>query len=187
VSSDATTREETAREDLYGCLAEFESADDLLAAVKAVRAANYRCMEAYTPHPIERVSHELGHKNHLPLIVFIGGLLGALSGFGLQYYASVLSYPVKVGGKPLNSWPSFIVVTFELTILFAAGAAVLGMFALNKLPQPYHPVFNAPIFELASRNRYFLLIEAADPAFDPVRTPDLLRGLTQLQIVDVPR
>ena len=172
---------------LYGCLAEFENADDLLAAVKAARAANYSRMEAYTPHPIERVSHELGHKSHLPLIVLIGGALGAMTGFGLQYYASVISYPVRVGGKPLNSWPSFIIVTFELTILFAALAAVLGMFALNRLPQPYHPVFNAPIFELASRNRYFLLIEARDPAFDPVQTPELLRGLTQLQVVDVPR
>ena len=178
---------ENVRAPLYGCLAEFESADDLLAAVKAVRAASYRRMEAYTPHPIERVSHELGHKNRLPPIVFLGGVLGAVTGFGMQYYASVISYPVSVGGKPLNSWPAFIVVTFEMTILFAAVAAVLGMFALNKLPQPYHPVFNAPIFELASRNRYFLLIEARDPAFDPVQTPDLLRGLTKLQVVDVPR
>ena len=172
---------------LYGCLAEFESADDLVAAVKAMRAASYRRMEAYTPHPIERVSHELGHKNHLPLIVFLAGALGAITGFGLQYYASVVSYPVNVGGKPPNSWPSFVIVAFELTILFAALAAVLGMFALNRLPQPYHPVFNAPIFELASRNRYFLLVEARDPAFDPVQTPSLLGGLTQLHVVDVPR
>lgn len=172
---------------LYGCLAEFSSADDLLAAVRAARSANYSKLEAYTPHPIERVSHELGHKNYLPLVVLCGGALGALTGFALQYYASVISYPVHVGGKPLNSWPSFIIVSFELTILFAAAAAVLGMFALNKLPQPYHPVFNAPIFELASRNRYFLLIEARDPAFDPVETPKLLRGLTELQVVEVPR
>lgn len=176
----------TPRAPLYGSLAEFESADDLLAAVTAVRAAGYRRMEAYTPHPIERVSHELGHKNHMCPIVLLGGALGAITGFGLQYYASVVSYPVNVGGKPLNSWPSFIIVTFELTILFAALAAVFGMFALNKLPQPYHPVFNAPIFELASRNRYFLLIEARDLAFDPVLTPNLLRGLTQLHVVDVP-
>jgi len=171
---------------IYGSLAEFESADDLLAAVKAAREAGFRRMEAYTPHPIERVSHELGHKNHLPLVVLIGGALGAGSGFALQYYTSVISYPVRVGGKPLNSWPAFIIVVFEMTILFAAVAAVLGMFALNKLPQPYHPVFNASIFELASRNRYFLLIEARDPAFDPITTPAMLRDLTELQVVDVP-
>jgi Alternative complex III, ActD subunit len=171
---------------IHGSLAEFESADDLLAAVKAARKAGYHRMEAYTPHPIERVSHELGHKNHLPLVVLIGGALGACSGFALQYYSSVISYPVRVGGKPLNSWPAFIIVVFEMTILFAAVAAVLGMFALNKLPQPYHSVFNASIFELASRNRYFLLIEARDPAYDPVATPAMLRGLTELQVVDVP-
>ena len=172
---------------LYGCLAEFESADDLLAAVKAFRSANYCKMEAYTPHPIEHVSHELGHKNHLPLVVLCGGILGALTGVALQYYAAVISYPLHVGGKPLNSWPAFFVVVFELTILFSAVAAVLGMFALNKLPQPYHPVFNASIFELASRNRYFLLVEAGDPVFDAVETPNLLRRLTKLEVVDVPR
>lgn len=172
---------------LYGYLAEFGSADDLVAAVKALRAAGYRRMEAYTPHPIERVSHELGHTNHLPLIVLLAGTLGAITGIALQYYASVVSYPVSVGGKPLNSWPSFVVVTFELTILFAALAAVLGMFALNRLPQPYHPVFNAPIFKLASRNRYFVLVEARDPAFDPVQTPNLLQELTVLHVVDVTR
>ena len=172
---------------LYGVLAEFRDADDLIRAVKAARSADYSCMEAYTPHPIEHVSHELGHRNHLPLLVLIGGVLGAVSGFALQYYVSVLSYPVRVGGKPFNSWPAFVVVTFEMTILFAALAAVLGMFALNKLPQPYHPVFNAPIFELASRSRYFLLIEAKDPSFDPVGTPKLLRELTELEVVDVPR
>jgi len=170
----------------YGCLAEFESADELLAAVKAARAANYSLMEAYTPHPIEKVSDELAHKNHLPLIVLIGGAVGALTGFCLQYYTAAISYPLNVGGKPLNSWPSFIVVTFEMTILFAAMAAVLGMFALNRLPQPYHPVFHAPNFELASRNRYFLLIKSRDSNYDPVKTPELLRTLTTLSVVDLP-
>lgn len=181
MSSDATEHDPQ-----YGCLAEFANADDLLEAVKAVRAAGYTRMEAYTPHPIEHVAHELGHKNHMPLIVFLGGAFGAIAGFSLQYYVSVISYPVSVGGKPFNSWPSFIIVTFEMTILFAALSAVLGMFALNKLPQPYHPVFNAPIFELASRNRFFLLLESKDPVFESARTRNLLLKLTDLEVVDVP-
>ena len=171
----------------YGVLAEFSDTDALLHAVETIRERGFRSIEAYTPHPVERVSHALGHKNRLPLIVFLGGLTGAICGFGLKYWVSVIDYPVHVAGKPLNSWPAFIVVTFEMTILFAALSAVLGMFALNKLPQPYHPVFNVPVFELASRNRYFVLIRSADPLFDLTKTSELLRGLTSLHVVEVPR
>ncbi|HNP15297.1 MAG TPA: DUF3341 domain-containing protein [Terrimesophilobacter sp.] len=170
----------------YGCLAEFDSAESLLAAAEALRADGYSQIEAYTPHPIERVSHALGHRNRMPLVVLLGGVFGAISGFYLQYYASVTSYPIRVGGKPLNSWPAFIVVMFEMTILSAALTAVLAMFALNRLPQPYHPVFNVPIFELASRNRYFLLIRAKDQRYDHEGTPRLLAGMTNLDVVDVP-
>lgn len=171
----------------YGLLAEFSDSDALLEAARTARAQGYSKMEAYTPHPNEEIFHELGHRNHLPAVVLLGGALGALTGFGLQYYTAVVSYPVRVGGKPFNSWPSFIVVTFELTILFASLAAVLGMFALNRLPQPYHPVFNVPLFELASRDRYFLLIRSSDPLYEEEATERFLQSLSPLEIAPVPR
>lgn len=171
---------------LYGIMAELQNAEDLLQAVRAARGAGFVEIEAYTPHPVEEISHELGHKNRLPLIVLVGGALGAFTGFALQYYAAVVSYPVRVAGKPAASWPAFVVVAFELTILFAALAAVFGMIVLNGLPQPYHPVFNVPIFELASRNRFFLLLRSEDPRFDPDTTRRFLEERTSLQVVDVP-
>jgi hypothetical protein len=171
---------------LYGVMAELQNADDLLRAVRAARTAGFVQIEAYTPHPVEEISHELGHKSHLPAIVLVGGVIGALTGFTLQYYAAVVAYPIRVAGKPAASWPAFVVVAFELTILFAALAAVFGMFVLNGLPQPYHPVFNVPIFELASRNRFFILLRSRDPRFDPVTTRRFLEQQTSLQVVDVP-
>ncbi len=135
-------------------------------------------MDAYTPFPIEGLAEAIGfHRNGVALIVLIGGILGCLTGFFLQYYIAVIDYPINVGGRPLNSWPSFIPVIFELTVLFGAIAAVLGMLALNKLPMPYHPVFNVPGFDLATRNRFFLCIESADPLFDRQRTKDFLYSL----------
>jgi hypothetical protein len=171
---------------VYGYLAEFVDEHRLLEAVHAARARGFSVMEAYTPLPVEEIAHALGYRNRLPAIVFGGGLLGALAGFGLQYWVAVHAYPLNVGGRPLNSWPSFVVITFEMTILFAALAAVLGMLALNGLPQPYHPVFNVPSFELASRNRFFLMVLSRDPRFDLEGTRHFLAGLSPLSVEGVP-
>jgi hypothetical protein len=174
------------RPPVYGYLAEFTDGERLLDAARRSRAEGYTILEAYTPLPMEEVAHAIGHKNRLPLIVLCGGILGALVGFGMQYYASVHAYPMNYGGRPLNSWPAFIVITFETTVLFAAFSAVFGMLALNKLPMPYHPVFNVPEFELASRNRFFLMILSRDPRFELARTRQFLQSLSPLKLSDVP-
>jgi hypothetical protein len=166
------------RHSLYGMMAEFETPTELLAATRRAYAEGYRRMDAYTPFPIEELTDALGfHHTRLPLIVLIGGIVGCLGGFGLQYWASTIAYPINVGGRPLNSWPMFVPVTFELTILVAALSAVFGMLALNGLPQPYHPVFNVPRFALASRNRFFLCIMSRDRLFDRVGTREFLESL----------
>jgi len=170
----------------FGVLAEFSSGEALLEAIERSKADGFTKMEAYTPLPMHEVSHALGHKNDLPKYVLAGGILGAVVGFGLQYYASVIHYPINVGGRPLNSWPSFIPVTFELTILFAALTTVLGMLALNGLPRPHHPVFSVPGFELASRNRFFLLVLHYDPRFDADRALATLEGTSPLSVHEVP-
>ncbi len=162
---------------MYGLMAEFETADKLLeATVKAV-AGGYKRIEAYSPFPIEGLADALSFRTRLPLIVLIGGIIGGLSGFFLQYWVSVIHYPINVGGRPLNSWPSFIPVTFELTILFAGLTAAIAMLALNGLPMPYHPVFNVPRFELATNDRFFLSIEATDPQFQLNATRSFLESL----------
>jgi hypothetical protein len=159
-------------------MAQFEDPEELLAATRTAVEAGYRRLDAYSPFPVEELPEVLGMRNtRLPLIVLGGGILGALAGYLMQYYAAVISYPLNVGGKPLHSWPNFIPVTFETTILFAAFAAVLGMFALNGLPMPYHPVFNVPSFELASRSHFFLAIESNDPKFDLEETRRFLESL----------
>jgi hypothetical protein len=148
-------------------MAEFASPEELLEAARRAFAAGFRKMDAYSPFPVDGLAEAIGfHRSRVPLIVLIGGILGCLGGFFLQYWVSVIDYPINVGGRPLNSWPSFIPVTFEMTILAAALSAVFGVLALNGLPMPYHPVFNVERFELASRNRFFLCIEAADATFD---------------------
>ena len=148
-------------------MAEFASPEELLEAARRAFAAGFRKMDAYSPFPVDGLAEAIGfHRSRVPLIVLIGGILGCLGGFFLQYWVSVIDYPINVGGRPLNSWPSFIPVTFEMTILAAALSAVFGVLALNGLPMPYHPVFNVERFELASRNRFFLCIEATDAAFD---------------------
>ena len=163
---------------IYGLLVEFATPEDLLDAVRSARKAGYRKMDAYTPFPLEHLSEELGfHHTRLPLIVLIGGLVGCAAGFALQYWISVIDYPINSGGRPFNSWPSFIPVTFEMTILVAALSAVLGMLALNGLPMPYHPLFNSPRFALASRNRFFLCIEATDKKFHREATAKFLSDL----------
>jgi len=163
---------------IYGLLVEFATPEDLLHAVRSARKAGYRKMDAYTPFPLEHLSEELGfHHTRLPLIVLIGGIVGCVAGFALQYWISVIDYPINSGGRPFNSWPSFIPVTFEMTILVAALSAVLGMLALNGLPMPYHPLFNSPRFALASRNRFFLCIEATDKKFHREATGKFLSDL----------
>lgn len=171
---------------LYGLMAEFDNSEQLIRASHEARAKGYRKLDAFTPYPIEEVSEALGHHgSKLPLIVLIGGILGALGGFGLQYWVSVIEYPLNVGGRPLNSWIAFIPVTFETTILLASLSAVLGMLALNGLPKPYHPVFNAERFALASRDRYFLCIETADPGFDRQGTESFLQGFDPVGVYEV--
>jgi len=171
---------------IYGYLAEFDGPKTLIATAKAARAEGYTVMEAYTPLPLHEVSHVLGWKNRLPLLVLGGGLFGAVGGFALQYWTSVIDYPMNVGGRPYNSWPAFIVPMFETTILCAALTTVLGMLALNGLPQPYHPVFNVPIFELASRNRFFLMILSRDPRFDMRTTREFMDAQDCLSVWEVP-
>jgi hypothetical protein len=171
---------------LYGLMAEFHAPQEVLAAARAAHDAGYRRMDAFTPYPMEELSAALGHHHsRVPLIVLLGGLAGAAGGYLLQYWAAVVNYPMNVGGRPVHSWPAFIVPTFEMTILCAALAAVLGMFALNGLPMPYHPVFNAKNFALASRDRYFLLIEARDPRFDRAATERFLLTLGPSEVSEV--
>jgi hypothetical protein len=171
---------------LYGLMAEFDNPTDVVEAARATYDAGYRRINAYSPYPIEELAEAIGfHSTRLPLIVLIGGIIGGLAGYGLQYYVAVIDYPLNVGGRPFHSWPSFIPITFEMTILFAALAAIFGMLALNKLPQPYHPVFNAERFALASRDRFFLVIEANDPKFDHDRAMMFLQSLSPREVVDV--
>jgi hypothetical protein len=171
---------------LYGVIAEFENPTDLVAAARRVYSLGYRRINGYSPYPIEELSEAIGFTHtSLPLIVFIGGVLGGLTGFFMQYWIEVINYPLNVGGKPYNRWPAFIPITFEMTVLFAAFSAVLGMLVLNKLPQPYHPVFNAPNFALATRDRFFLAIEANDPKFNHAEVVELLKSLDALEVNDV--
>jgi hypothetical protein len=171
---------------IYGLMAEFEEPTALVSATERARREGYRCMDAYAPYPIEELHEALGGEHtKLPLIVLIGGLAGCIGGYALQYWVSAVTYPINVGGKPFHSWPAFIPVTFECTILVAALSAVLGMLALNGLPQPYHPVFNVSRFALASRNRFFLCIEATDPKFDLEGTKHFLESLHPREVTTV--
>jgi hypothetical protein len=171
---------------LYGLLAEFRTAEELTAAARAVCEAGYRRVEAYSPHPVEGLADALGFKRtRLPLIVLVGGICGGLAGYALQWWTTVVAYPLNIGGRPLHSWPAFIPVTFELTILGASLAAVLGMLALNGLPRPHHPLFNVPDFSLASQNRFFLCVEATDAKFDPKSTTEFFQQLGASKVTAV--
>lgn len=163
---------------LYGLLGEFETTDQVVGAASRAYAVGYRKMNGYTPFPVHGLSEALGLKpTRLPFAVLIGGILGGCAGYFMLYYASVISYPINVGGRPLHSWPAFIPITFEMTVLGAAGTAFLGMLARNGLPHPNHPLFNVPAFTLASRNRFFLSIQSSDPQFDVDRTRRFLEEL----------
>ena len=171
---------------MYGIMAEFDNPTALVNAVRSAREKGYRKLDAYSPFPIEELSDALClRKNKLPLIVLIGGILGCIGGYFLQYYVTVIYFPINVAGRPLHSWPAYIVITFETTILLAAFACVLGLLALCGLPMPYHPVFNAPRFAMASRNRFFLCIESADPLFDYPKTNEFLETLEPREVCEV--
>ena len=173
---------------IYGLMAEFANPTDLVLAARRAHEAGYRRMDGYSPFPVEELSDAIGfHKDNVSLVVLIGGLVGGSIGYLMQWWISAISYPINVGGKPYHSWPAFIVVTFEMTVLFAGVAAVLGMLALNGLPQPYHPLFNLPRFQLASRDRFFVVIEATDPKFDLEVTRHFLEEMKPLAVMEVPR
>lgn len=171
---------------IYGVMAEFDTPRELVAAARAAREAGFTRMDAYSPFPIHEMDDALGIKRSiLSYLIFGGGILGCLGGFGLLYWTHVIDYPLNVGGKPFLSFPLFIPIMFECTVLLAALTAVIGMLALNGLPQPHHPVFNAPRFALASRDKFFLAIESSDPKFDYDETTDFLRNLNAREVFDV--
>ena len=177
---------ETMRTGEYGLLAEFTDAEHLLQAARRTAETGYRRIEAYSPFPVAGLAEAIGfHRTQLPLIVLIGGLLGAATGYGLQYWVSVIQYPMNIGGRPLNSWPMFMPVTFECAVLGAAVFCVLGMLALNGLPRPHHPLFDVPGFERASTDRFFLCIQARDPLFDGQATREFLQRLEPIKVSDV--
>jgi len=173
---------------LYGLVAEFDTPTALVQAARAAREAGYTKMDAYTPFPVEGLPEALGFRwTKMPMLILIGGIVGAISGFALQYYCAVISYPINIAGRPLNSWPSWIPVTFELTVLIASLTAVFGLLALCGLPMPYHPLFHVPRFALATRDHFFLCIESADPRFDRAGTMDFLKGLDSREVSEVPQ
>ena len=182
----ASTSAKASADGLFGLMAEFDNPTALVAAANQARLAGYRNMDAYSPIPIEELGEALGLKRtRLPKLVLLGGILGGLGGFGLEAWASTMAYEMNIGGRPNLSWPQFIPVTFETTVLGAALTCFVGMWALNRLPMPYHPVFNVPAFARASTDRFFLCIEAVDQRFDPVGTRQFLEGLHPVGVSDV--
>ena len=175
------------RDPIYGMMAEFDTPVALVEAAKRTYQAGYKRIDTYTPFPVEGLAEEIGfHRDEVPLVVLIGGIVGGLTGYLMQYWMSAVAYPLNIGGKPYHSWPAFIVITFEMTILFAGISAVFGMLALNGLPMPYHPVFNVKRFEQASRDRFFLVIQTRDPKFDLDDVWNFLQRLHPREVIDVP-
>jgi len=171
---------------IYGLLAEFDTPTELVRAAEQVRDAGYKKTDAFSPFPLHEIDEALGIKRSiLPFMVLGGGIIGLMTGLGLQYFVHVVDYPILVGGRPYFSLPSFIPASFELTILLAAFTAVFGMIALNGLPQPYHPVFNVPRFALATREKFFLLIERKDEKFDYEQTKSFMQSLNPQEVFDV--
>lgn len=175
-------------ESLYGVMAEFDAPERLLEAARKTRDAGYRSLDAYSPFPVHGLKEILGFKDRkIQATMLAGGLTGALAGFGMQTYATVFHYPLNIGGRPYFSWPAYIIVTFELTVLFAGLSGLLGLLIYNRLPRLHHPVFNVPAFERASRDRYFLLIKASDPRFRRDEARGFLSGLGPMEVSDVER
>jgi hypothetical protein len=172
---------------IYGMMAEFDSATALVAAARKTHEAGYRKIDAYSPFPVEELAEAIGfHTNRVALVTLIGAMIGGLSGYLMQYWMNAVNYPVVVGGKPVHSWPSFIVITFEMTILFGGISAVFGMLALNGLPMPYHPVFNVPRFAMATKDRFFLIVFSTDPKYKPTEVRQFLESLEPRSISEVP-
>jgi len=172
---------------IYGLMAEFEDVNEAIVAARRTYAEGYRKIDAYAPFPVEELSEAIGfHRNGVALVCLVGGLLGCTGAYLLQWWINTISYPVNIGGRPFHSWPSFIVVTFEMTILFSGLSAVFGMLALNGLPMPYHPNFNVERFARASKDRFFLVIFSSDKKYDPAGTRAFLEGLNPLSVEEVP-
>ena len=171
----------------YGLLAEFDSPTSLVKAAEQTRDAGYKKIDAYSPLPVEGLAEAIGfHHDLVPLVTLIGAIIGGATGYLMQYWINVINYPINIGGKPFHSWPAFIVVTFEMTILFGGISAVFGMLALNGLPMPYHPVFNVPRFAFASKDRFFLIVFASDKKYDYEKTRQFLEGLNPKMLTEVP-
>ncbi len=184
--AEVVSHTETFSKKLYGLMAEFVEHDQLLHAARKTYAQGYREIDAFSPFPIDGLPEAIGHEHsNIPFVTLIGGMIGGLGGYFMQWIANAHLYPLNVGGRPFNSWPNFIPITFELTILLAALTAFLAVFVFNKLPQLNHPVFNVPEFHRASIDRFFLLIEVEDPEFDLERTRDFLDSLQPRKISEV--
>lgn len=170
----------------YGLLAEFEDAESLVHAAHDVTERGYRHVDAFAPFPVHHLAEALGfHRSRMSLVVLVGAICGLVGGYGMQYWMAAVDYPLNIGGRPAHSWPAFIPVTFELTILAAALSAVLGMLALNGLPRPHHPLFAIDAFKRANQDGFFLCIESTDPMFDEAKVRDLLRDLHAKEVWDV--
>jgi hypothetical protein len=173
---------------IYGLLAEFPDAASLVDAAHRVREAGYRRADAFAPFPVHGLAEAIrSRRTRVPMLTLAGAIFGAFGGFGMLWYANTQCYIINVGGRPLNSWPAFIPITFEMGVLFAAFATVVGLIALCGLPMPYHPLFNVPTFKGASRDRFFLCVESADRKFDLTKTKDFLASLHPIDLVEVPR
>jgi hypothetical protein len=163
---------------IYGLMAEFDTPEALMDAARRVREAGYVQTDAYAPFPVHGLAQALGApRTKLPYLIFAGGAIGGFTGYFMQYFATVIHWPINVGGRPLHSWPAYIPVTFEMTVLFAALTAFICIIALNGLPKPYHPVFNVPAFDRASTDRFFICVEATDPQFEREQTRRFLESL----------
>jgi hypothetical protein len=172
---------------LYGLVAEFDSSEALIAATRRTREAGYRRLDAFTPFPVDEMVDVMEVRDFsIPLIMLVGAIVGAMFGFGLIYYGNVISYSFNIGGQPLYGWPTYVPITFECTVLICSFFGFIGMFVLNRLPQPYHPVFGVPGFEKASIDRFFLCIEARDPRFDAQETRRFLESLSPARVSEAP-